>query len=219
MKSSRISAAVLATALAVTGCAGGEPEGSGGQARPDRGDRPRSGEGRGRRVQRPCRRVREGASGRGRAAPGVQVGRDDVHRPARGRHAARRVHRAVHRRPRAHRTQADRGHQRRGREAAVRQGVQRVGGEGGPGGRRRHAGRADRRVWPGPALQPHAVHAGGARPGQAADHVGGGALGREADRRAHRPGRLRPDDGGQHRRLDPRHARLRVRRPGRAALG
>ena len=66
----------------------------------------------------------------------------------------------------------------------------------------------------GAALQPDAVRAGRARPGQAADHVGRGAAVRQADRRDDRPGRLRADEPGrQHRRLDADHADLRPRRP------
>ncbi len=42
----------------------------------------------------------------------------------------------------------------------------------------------------------------GLDPRQAADVVGRGARRRQADRRQDRPGRLRPDDQGQHRRLD-----------------
>ena len=58
-----------------------------------------------------------------------------------------------------------------------------------------------------------AVRGGRPRPGLAADHVGRGARGRQGDRRRDRPGRLRPDERQQHRRLDAHHADLRARRP------
>ena len=66
----------------------------------------------------------------------------------------------------------------------------------------------------GPALQPRPVRAGRARPRLAADHLGRGARGRQGDPRRDRPGRLRPDEHRQHRRLDADHAR-----PTRSAAG
>ena len=65
----------------------------------------------------------------------------------------------------------------------------------------------------GPALQPRPVRAGRARPRQAADHLGRGARRRQGDRRQDRPGRLRPDEQEQHRRLDADHAHLHARWP------
>ena len=64
----------------------------------------------------------------------------------------------------------------------------------------------------GTALQPQALHAGGAQPEQASDDMGAGRGRREADRSEDRQGRLRPDgEGRQHGRLDSHDARLRAR--------
>ena len=73
--------------------------------------------------------------------------------------------------------------------------------------------RPDRRLRHRPALQPGAVRGGRPRSRRAADDVGRGARVRQGDRRRHRPGRLRPDDPEQHRRLDAHRAELRLRRP------
>ena len=53
--------------------------------------------------------------------------------------------------------------------------------------------------------------AGRPRPRLASDDVGGGPHRGQADRRQDRQGRLRADDQRQHRRLDPDHARQRLR--------
>ncbi len=84
---------------------------------------------------------------------------------------------------------------------------------GRPGHRRRHLRRADRRLRHRPALQPGDVRGGRARPRRPADDVGRGARGRCGDLRGDRPGRLRPDVAGQHRRLDADDAQLRLRWP------
>ena len=76
----------------------------------------------------------------------------------------------------------------------------------GAGRRRQHLRGPHGRLRHGPALQPHAVRG---RPGSTPtsrrrrwDEVREYA---KADLRRHRPGRLRADDPGQHRRLDPHH--------------
>ena len=80
-----------------------------------------------------------------------------------------------------------------------------------PGRRGTHLRRADRGLRHRPALQPHDVRGGRARSRRATDDVGRGARVRQADRRRHRAGRLRPALPEQHRRLDAHRADLRQR--------
>ena len=69
-----------------------------------------------------------------------------------------------------------------------------------------------RRLRHRPALQPSDVRAGRARSRRAADNLGAGPRVRQADRRRHRAGRLRPAVAGQHGRLDAHRADVRQRR-------
>ena len=84
--------------------------------------------------------------------------------------------------------------------------------DGAEGHRRQDLRAAQRRLRRRPALQPHPVRAGRARPGLAADHVGRGARVRRPDRGGDRRRGLRPDEPEQHRRLDADHPHLRPRR-------
>ncbi len=220
MKSSKVTAITAAAIVGVgllAGCTG-TPNPPGDRRRQGvHHRRPRPAwchSGRAQRARRSGHRLRGGDPGHHREADRVPVDRHDLRRGARGRHAARRVQRAVHRLEDARERRPARRHHRRVQPDRDGLEVEQERPRRRHRRRRAHLRHSVGPVRDGALVQPRHVHEGRPRPRQAADDLRRDRGGRE-DPRREVPGRrgLHADDLGQHGRMEPHDRHIRPRRP------